>query len=498
MAVTETEAREKQVAKKAKEDDAKLLNILAELGGSRQATSDVVFEGKKFILPENTTVRKAIQFLEQFEQDTEQRVSFSRTFKYRPYDAAHALAAVFSRVAGMWVQKPSMGFWGPTPPRMISIQVGPKPSQTAQVPWGEIAIPFLPGVTFETGSHREPNLGVIFRLDASGPKKYRFQIEGIFKMLEEELRTNSIYRGQALDASDTPEFIDLSGVDERRVTYSDEVMAQLQANVWTTIEHASTLRELGMPIKRAVLCEGPYGTGKTLAAYLTAKRAVMHHWTFIYVKPKQNLIQALQTARLYAPAVVFFEDLDALDTEGTDQTSVVLDAFDGITSKGVEILTLLTTNHPEAIHKGMVRPGRLDAVIHIGSLDQNGIQRLIESHISPNVLGDLDFGAIYQAMEGFVPAFAVEAIGRAQRYAIARTGEKPKRLETSDFVEAARGLRPQLDLMNGAGSVPKPTIDGLMTTYLEEAKAETFFFCGECQRSHRHDDTDCRLLKDQA
>ena len=46
------------------------------------------------------------------------------------------------------------------------------------------------------------------------------------------------------------------------------------ANVWSLIRHSPKMRELGLPLKRAVLFEGDYGTGKTLGAFLTAQKCL--------------------------------------------------------------------------------------------------------------------------------------------------------------------------------------------------------------------------------
>lgn len=485
--------RDEKAREEQEELDLQLLATLAELGGSKLAQEDVVFSGKKIILPENLSMETAIEFLRQKQHDEDQPVNFHHNFKYRPYDGAAALKRVFEKIGGMWTQKPiDMGIFGVDPPHLVSIPVSPTRSE--QVPWGNISVPFLPGVSFYTGTHMDPDLGPLFQITVEGPKKYKHQVEGVFKMIEEELKTHSIYRGQAIDGATQPAYLPLHGVDPKKVTYSDEVLAQLNANIFVTIEHTDVLRKLRMPIKRAVLLEGPYGTGKTLAAYLTAMRAVPAGWTFIYVRPDQDLLLCMQTARLYSPAVVFFEDLDAIQPQNGDRdsASMILDAFDGLSAKGVDVLVLLTTNHPELIHKGMVRPGRLDAVIHIGALDQEGIERLIRSHIDEDVLdANVDFAEIYTAMDGYVPAFAVEAIGRANRYAVARTGAPPKTLTTSDFVEAARGLRDQLNLMLDDGKEKVLTVEDILMgkVHNEVSKliGESLYFCGDCHSTHRQD-----------
>jgi transitional endoplasmic reticulum ATPase len=170
----------------------------------------------------------------------------------------------------------------------------------------------------------------------------------------------------------------------------------------------------------------------------------------------------MQTARLYQPACVFFEDMDVVADPGTaegDDITRLLDLFDGLTAKSTEIQVILTTNHVEKIHKGMTRPGRLDAIIEIGSLDGAGIEKLIKAVVPHDQLSDnIDWDKVVAAMSDsdgvpdFVPAFVKEAADRTRRYAIARTGGDTSDLEltTDDFVHAATGLRPHLDLMHGA------------------------------------------------
>jgi hypothetical protein len=76
-------------------------------------------------------------------------------------------------------------------------------------------------------------------------------------------------------------------------------------------------------------------------------------------------------------------------------------------------------------------------------------------------------------MEGFVPAFIRESLDRTLRYSIARNNGEVKTLTTADFVAAATGLRPQLDLMEDAHEGrEKPTLDRAFEEVMErQAKA---------------------------
>ncbi len=430
---------------------AELLLRLAELGGRLTSDDEVAFEGTRFVIPATLDLQGAIEFLKEKVREDERTVAFTKKFNFRPMDGARATARALKKAFGIHVQRPIQTFFGDIPPELRDVQVSL--TETEQVPWGRMGIPGLEGLDIYLGATHDPELGPLFHIRSEGPRKFRHHIEGLYKLIEEELRTNSVYRGKAFDGQDEPKFLDLSGVDPSRVVYSEEVMAQLDANIWSVIKYRHEMHALNVSTKRAVLFEGPYGTGKTLAAFLTAKLAEANGWTFIYCRPgKDDIAVVMQTARLYEPAVVFFEDVDVIAQPGEpDAVSRLLDIFDGIQSKGTEIMVVLTTNHVERIHKGMVRPGRLDAVIHIGSMDRQGVERLIKSLVPEDKLAeDVDFDEVFAAMEGFLPAFVKETVERTIRYAVARSGGTMTTLQTSDFVFAAHGLRPQLELMEGA------------------------------------------------
>jgi hypothetical protein len=476
--------REQQLEASRKQADRnkeQALDALARLGGKLTAEEDIVFSGTKITLPESMDLERAIRFLAQKMQEDERVTAFSRTFNFRPWDGANAVMESFRAAFGMLAQKSTQTMFGENPPQLISIATGP--GENVQVPWGAVTLPHLPGVTFNLSGFEHSELGTLFVINAEGPRKFRFEIEGIFNLVEDHLQKHSIYRGKAFDGQEMPDFLDLSKVREDKVVYADEVVTQLAANVWAPLRYAPEHRQLGIPLKRSVLLEGPYGTGKTLAAYLTAKVAAENGWTFILCRPgRDNLKTVMATARLYQPAVVFFEDVDVIanpEGEDADGVSLLLDLFDGLQAKDTEIMAILTTNHPERIHKGMVRPGRLDAVIHIGALDQQGVQRLIEVTVPEDLLGDLDYGVIYEAMEGFLPAFCKEAIDRAMRYSLTRNGGAVTTLVTADFVDAAQGLRPQLELMHNADEHSGPdALEAQLGRIISKKLDQTHFLQG--------------------
>jgi transitional endoplasmic reticulum ATPase len=428
-----------------------LLDTLAQIGGRRVTDDDLKRQGKQLILPETMSPEGAIDYLTQHIAQQEEETRFDRTFRYRPHDGANALQQALLKVFGTaGLGKATWTFFSRIPPEMISISDGP--NSTRQVPWGKIELPIIQGEMYLTQDYH-PEWGQLFNLIIDAPRKHRAVVEGLFIAVEEELRTGSIYRGHPIDGQETPEFLDLRGVSPDKVIYSDEVTVQLSASLWSLLRYTDNMRREDLPLKRSVLLAGPYGCGKTLAAFLTAKIAEENGWTFIYCRPaKDDLDTVMTTAKLYQPAVVFFEDVDVLAESGEkDSVTRLLDMFDGISSKGTEIVAVLTTNHVEKIHKAMLRPGRLDALIPIEGLDRNGIERMVRAHVPADQLeSDIDFDAVAEAMDEYLPAFVKESIDRARRFSLDRNEGVPGTLTTDDLVYGAEGLRAQLDLMNEA------------------------------------------------
>jgi transitional endoplasmic reticulum ATPase len=450
--------------------------VLRQLGGLTGQDDALIFSGEKFMLPEQYAgnVQPAIDFLVNWKKQQEQPHVIRRAFPYRPYDGAHAFMTVMKTITGttgFGVTKMTM--FGPKHPEFLDIKTDYHTS--TQVPWGDVKFPSYEA-EFNVGfAHNDS--GVVFHLACTAPKKWRKHIEAIYRLVEEELVKNSIYRGKAIDGAEHPNFLNLDSLDPEKVIYSQDVLDQLAANVWVPVQYADTVRALGDPLKRAILFAGPYGTGKSLGAMLTGQKAVTAGWTFLMCRPgKDDPATVLRTAELYAPAVVVIEDVDTYTEGGSNMDiSKVLDMLDGITNKGTEVVALFTTNHLERIQKGALRPGRIDAVIEIKDLDTAAFRKLVEITVGRERLADdVDWDAVAEAFDKFLPAFVVEAARRSQRYSMARNGGKTLIMTTKDLVDAATSLRPQLDLHDVAREgANRTTLEDIVRGTVEGVIART-------------------------
>lgn len=432
--------------------------IVEETGGNLIRDEDVTFEGKKIILPEGTTIEDNWQFLRKYAQDQEEAASFQRQYTFKLYDVAHA---TIKALRGAFGAVRHTGDWL-TPPTLVDVPCGP--GETVQVPFGYFSVPALPEVQFEVGSVRDEKYGIVGRIVASGPKKHAHHIEGIFNLIHNELEVNSLYRGKAFTDDEKPEFIDTERIDPSKIVYSELVQKQLAGSVFARLDYPDAMAQVGVRFRSCTLLSGEFGVGKTEALNLIAKRAVERGITFIKVATGGDLMAAMQTARMYAPAVLAFEDVDSLGSaeNEADHIQQVLEAFDGQQAKLNEVMLIVTTNYAHSLHKGIVRPGRIDGIITIGPPDAAGIRKLIEVRSPEGLLAEnIDWDAVAEAYEGFFPSFVVEAASKAIRYAIVRLDGhlNGHSLTTEDLVDAANELRPQFELHREASTgVERPDL----------------------------------------
>lgn len=464
----------------AERNQRQILAALDALGGQTVGEDSLVFFGSQFILPANMEgdIRGAVRYLRDWDEQQNTTFEFSRAYHNKPFDGAAAFERAMKRVFGTsGIGKATQTFFGSNPPRYRTVETGV--GETLQVPWGEVT--FSPiEATFTMDYTVDSDYGYVFQLAVEAPRRNRRRVEGFFKVVEEELASHSIYKGKAITSDPIePKFLDTSKVDPGKVIYKQDVLTQLDVNMWAPLRYTSAMREAGVPLKRAILVEGPNGTGKTLSGLLTAQIAQENGWTFILVRAGEDPLEALKTARVYAPAVVWVEDLDiiaATDAEGSNRKKVskVLDVLDGLQGKGAEVMAGFTTNFVDKLDKGVLRPGRLDAVIHIAELDAEGYEKLVRALIRPDLLDpavDMDAVTAVFTSEKMLPAFAAEAVQRAVRYSVARNSGQPGVITTEDLVDSAKGMKAHLDLMDRAqhtGS-DEMTLDDMMTDVVTAA-----------------------------
>lgn len=391
--------------------------------------------GDKLILPKDLTYDQAIEVLAEKRDSEEQVVSYLHQFKEGvPYDYARAFYDVCEEHFGVVARKAVLSWFGPIPPKTISVQTGV--GEVTDIPLGKME---LPGVTDGVVTTGIDNDGY-FYVRADIMQKYTPLFNELISKTKEWIYSHSIYRGKAFKISlsevvDGEEYdLNMPGITffspyskAEDLIFSQTIQDRITASIWTPIEKTDACREAKIPLKRGVLLSGPFGLGKTLTARVTAHKAQENGWTFLLVSEARDFARALEFARFYAPCVIFCEDIDRVTSgDRTAKLDNLLNTLDGIESKASEIMVVLTTNDLGKINKAFLRPGRLDDIIELKAPDAEAAQRLIRVYGGDLIDPEEDLSSAGKALDGCIPAFIRECVDRAKLWTIALDGEAGK------------------------------------------------------------------------
>ncbi len=427
--------------------------------GPQTHVAEIAYHGDKMILPEGMDIPAAMKLLEQRQKYLETKVNMSETFNVFPWDGAHAIDAVLTAKFGWSPSVATPGFFGDTPPAMISIEVGP--GQIKQVPWGAFSLPGVKGLLHCSAEKQEGRF--VFQLIAEVLRKDEATVRDIFAKTREYLKTGSIYRGKAIKirfrdnngktlGMPEPKFMDVSKISENMAIYSQDVQDQVRINLFTPIQRVNDCIANGIPVKRGVLLGGTYGTGKTLAAVVASKLAVDAGITYVYVPRADELADAIGFAKQYqSPAcAIFCEDIDrAMDGKRSVQMDDILNIIDGIDTKTANLIVVLTTNSLDSINPAMLRPGRLDAVIEVLPPDATAVEKLIRHYGGTTIDPAADLTKAGVALAGNIPAVIAEVVKRAKvaQLMVQAPGTKLGLLTTEALVVSALSMGSQLELL---------------------------------------------------
>jgi transitional endoplasmic reticulum ATPase len=436
------------------------------MGMDPNRTNDVSFvrRGKEIILPEEMDIPQAIGWLQRKDKEDNRIVAVNeRLDGIYPLDGAIALGKALRNLFGWVSNEATPGFWGDTPPTMVSVPTGPNPStDVVQVPWSRFTVPNISG-WLQPSIVPKVNYPTFV---VTGEVKYKDMVK--VKALLDEVRRivaeESIYRGKAIKVDfsyirdgaqfdislNAPKFIGVGGYTRESLILPKKTERLVDVNLLSFLERKEQMREARIPLKRGVLLYGPFGTGKTLTANVAANLATKNGWTFIYLDDVRDLAMALRFAKQYQPAVVFSEDIDRdVAGERTSEMDDVLNTIDGIELKNTEIFTVLTSNDVSVINPAMLRPGRLDAIIEIPAHDSESAIRLVKLYGGEFLDLQTNFEPVGKALAGMIPASIREVVERSKAAAVIDLGSSDIQGRVSDkhLLVSAESMREHLSLL---------------------------------------------------
>lgn len=217
----------------------------------------------------------------------------------------------------------------------------------------------------------------------------------------------------------------------------DEQRNEIQEVIELPLKKPELFKKVGIQPPKGILLYGPPGTGKTILAKAVANST---NSTFIeivgselvqkFIGEGAKLVKEIfQLAREKAPSIIFIDEIDALAAKrieiGTSGEREVQRTFmqllaeiDGFKPLG-NVKVIGCTNRRDILDPAILRPGRLDRLIHIPIPNKDGLKEIFKIHTKKMKLAkDLNREKIFNQMEDFSGAEVKAVCTEAGYFAI--------------------------------------------------------------------------------
>jgi transitional endoplasmic reticulum ATPase len=260
---------------------------------------------------------------------------------------------------------------------------------------------------------------------------------------------------------DASEFADLERpeVSFASVGGMEEIKEEIRMKIIYPLKNRALFKAYGKKLGGGVLLYGPPGCGKTLISKATASEIQanfisvgIHQILDFYIgNSEKNLHQLFQLARDNPPAILFFDEVDALAADRKDfresAIRTVINQFlaemDGNIGSNEGILILGATNAPWHLDPAFRRPGRFDRVIFVPPPDEPAREAIVTILGRDKPLERLDAKALAKRTKEFSGADLKSIFDIATERVLSRAMKEGRvvPLTTEDLLQACKGMK---------------------------------------------------------